>query len=46
MKRHLTNGLGYTQCGLSDDSVGTTNVAKKTTCERCKKSKAYKSLNL
>jgi len=44
MKTHMTNGLGFTQCGLSDDSVRTTNRIANVRCKKCKKSKAYKSL--
>ena len=44
MKTHLTNGLGFTQCGLTDDSVRTTSNIKNVQCKKCKKSKAYRKL--
>ena len=45
MKTHLINGLGFTQCGLSDDSVRTTHMIKNVRCKKCKKSKVYKALS-
>ncbi len=40
MKTHLTNGLGFTQCGLSSDSVRITSNIKNVRCKKCKNSKA------
>jgi hypothetical protein len=44
MKTHLTDGLGFTQCGLTDDSVRTTSNVKNVRCKKCRKSKVYKRL--
>ncbi len=42
---HLTSGLAYTVCGISDDAVQYTAIKEKVTCKRCKANNTYKNFN-